>query len=151
MTWSWKFLLDVGWLSILLALFAYFWHVRRQLRRLHHWQKTTGHIKTFAWTTYGHRPWPKIEYEYEVDGQVHTGEAFFFDTIHNSPNTGQARQLAYQITEAYKARRDIDVYYNPTNPTQAVLDTAIPTKLSLILYLIASLICLHLIISIFAP
>jgi hypothetical protein len=47
---------------------------------------------------------------------------------------------------AYEEDADIDVFYNPNNPTQAALDITMPRKLNLIVGLLLALIILHLVV-----
>ena len=57
-----------------------------------------------------------------------------------------ARNMAYKVANAYKNNEDIDIYYNPDKPEEAVLDTSVPRKLNLILVFTVSLIIIHVVI-----
>ena len=145
---SWRSLLDLGWLLFLLLVLYYFWCARRVTLQTRTWSKTHGRVTQCAWVTYDHSLWPKIEYIYQVGDRDFTGEHFFIDTVHNDPSSVFARKLAYQVVSAYKKNEDIDVYFDPDNPENAVLDRTVPRKLNLILSFIVGLIVLHLVITI---
>lgn len=141
---AWNKMLDMGWLIFLVLLFVYFLKARHQIRKLRCWHETKGRIVSCEWTKKGHLLWPKVEYTYEVDGTVYTGEHIFLDTMHNSPSSQYARQVAYRVANAYKSDEVIDIFYDPENPSHAVLDRAFPYKVSLILVAIFALITLQL-------
>ena len=143
---SWQNLLDLGWLLFLLLVFWHFWRARQLTLQTKFWVKTRGRVTHCEWTICGHSIWPKINYSYQVGERDYTGEYFFLDTAHNDPNSKYARLIAYKAANAYKQNEDIDVYYDPDRPEQAVLDTTIPRKINLILGFIAVLIVLHVII-----
>lgn len=109
------------------------------------WLITKGRITSFEWTKAGPRLWPRIEYRYQVFDNDFQGEYLFLDTSHNNPNSKYARHVAYRAAMAYENDEEIDVYYNPNNPYQAVLDTTIPRKLNLIIALLLALIVFHLV------
>ena len=127
-------------------LFLYFWRARQLTQQTKLWFKTPGRIKHCEWTTYQNRIWPQIEYDYHVGDQVYTSEQFFIDTIHNNLHGSHARNLAFRIVSAYKEDEDIDVFYNPYHPEQAVLDTTVPWKLNLILGIIAAFFLVHMVV-----
>jgi hypothetical protein len=140
---NWHTFLDWTWLLFLLLVWGYFWQHRRLSAKTKHWKKTQGRITHCEWTTQGRHIWPKIEYIYDVDGQELRGEHLFLDTLHNTPESQYARQVAYKAASAYKQQTEISVYYNPEKPEQAVLDTTIPKKLTIILIFITLLILFH--------
>lgn len=146
---SWQGLLDVIWLLFLLLMLWHFWRDRQALKQAQFWLLTKGRITQFAWTREGHRLWPKISYTYQVFDKDFQGEYLFLDTSHNSPNSQYARKVAYRAAMAYEKDKDIDVYYNPNNPQQAVLDITMPRKLNIIIGLLLVLIVLHLAIVIY--
>ncbi|RMX01626.1 DUF3592 domain-containing protein [Legionella jordanis] len=129
-----------------MALLRYFWRDRQQLKKTKNWHATKGRITQFLWTQEGHRLWPKIQYSYRVYEQDYQGEHLFLDSSHNSPNSKYARHLAYRAAMAYEKDEEVDVFYNPDNPNEAVLDTTMPRKLNLIIVLLTFLILLHLLI-----
>lgn len=141
---AWRWLLDLGWLTVLVLLFRHFWQERKSLLKAHSWLKVKGHITHCEWTTIGHSAWPKIEYAYQINEQDLVGEHLFLDTAHNNPNSKYARQVAYKVAMAFKENEEIDIFYNPNHPEQSALDVTMPKKLDIILLLIGTLFCLHL-------
>jgi hypothetical protein len=138
--------LDLVWLFFLLFMLWHFWRARRFLAQTKFWLITKGRITRFEWTREGPRLWPKIQYTYQVFDKDFYGEYLFLDTSHNNPNSKYARKVAYRAAVAYEEDKDIDVFYNPNNPEQAVLDITIPHKLNLIIVLLVLLIILHLVV-----
>lgn len=143
---SWRGLLDLAWLFFLLFMLRYFWRNRQFLAQSKDWLITKGRITLFEWTQEGPRLWPKIQYTYQVFDKDFYGEYLFLDTSHNNPNSKYARKIAYRAAMAYEDDVDIDVFYNPNNPQQAVLDITMPRKLNLIIALLLILIILHLVV-----
>lgn len=141
----WKILVDVIWLLFLLVIFVYFWRARQLTQQTKYWVKTRGRITRIEWAVEGRSVWPKIEYIFQIDDHDVTGEYLFLDMVHNDPYSKYARNIAYKVAYAYKNNEDIDVYYNPDKPEEAVLDTTIPRKLNLILGFVILLIFLHLV------
>ncbi len=139
-------LLDLGWLIFLLFLLFYFWKTRKFIQRTTQWMKTKGKITRCEWTPKAHRLWPKIEYVFTVSEQEYTGESMFVDTSHRTYNNLYARKVAYQVAQAFKDNQDVEVFYNPDDPFEAVLDVTVPGKLNFILFLLGILICAHLVI-----
>ncbi len=136
-------ILDLGWLLFLTLLFAYFWRARKLTEQTKLWFKTQGRITYCELVPYEECLWPKIEYVYQVDNQEFTSQILFLDIAHNNLHGAHPRALAYRLVSAFKEDETIDVYYNPDNPEQAVLDTTIPWKLNMILGVIAALLLLH--------
>lgn len=61
--------------------------------------------------------YPRIQYEYEVDGQIYLAERIgFWNNAYNS----QAK--AETITNSYPVRKDVIVYYKKENPSEAFLE-----------------------------
>lgn len=139
-------LLDLAWLLFLLFMLRHFWRDRSALAQARSWLITKGRITSFEWTREGPRLWPRIEYSYQVFDKDFQGEYLFLDTAHNNPNSKYARKVAYKAAIAYENNAEIDVFYNPNNPHQAVLDITIPKKLNLIVALLIALIILHLVV-----
>ncbi len=129
-----------------MGLFVHFWRVRQMTRETKLWFKTQGYITECELVTYEHRLWPKIEYVYKVDDREFIGDVLFLDIAHINLHSAHARDVAYRAVNAYKQNDPIDVYYNPENPAQAVLDITIPWKLNLILGFIIGLLLLHMVI-----
>lgn len=140
---SWQTVLDFGWLVFLLFVFKQFWMSRQQTYQTQGWMKSAGRITTCEWITYQHVLWPKIEYVYQVGDRDFTGDRICCDTVHQLPTSAHMRRLAYQIAHAYQENQTIEVYYNPNHPEQSVLDTTIPRKLQIILWVLSILIVVH--------
>ena len=140
---SGRFVLDVAWLIFLLLMFYHFWQSRKVLIQAQSWLKVKGHISQCEWTRMGHSLWPKIEYSYQVNEKDLVGHYLFLDTLHNNPNSQYSRQLAYKVALAFKEQTEVDIYYNPNQPEQSVLDVTVPRKLNFILVFIVLLMALH--------
>jgi uncharacterized protein YxeA len=142
MTWLeiWRWVLDLGWLVILLILLRHFWRDRQSLVQARTWLQVKGRITSCELTKSGHSVWPKIEYTYEVYEKEMIGEHLFLDTTHNNPNSKYARHIAYKAALAFKEGEEVEVYYNPNHPGQSALDVTMPKKLTFILVLISILL-----------
>ena len=61
--------------------------------------------------------YPRVEYEYEVDGKMYQAERIgFWNNAYNS----QAK--AETITNSYPVGKELIVYYEKENPTKALLE-----------------------------
>jgi hypothetical protein len=60
---------------------------------------------------------PMIVYEYQVDGKVYRGQRYSFGTQVGTGFTG----IASRVVDRYPEGSAVDVYYNPENPSEAVL------------------------------
>jgi hypothetical protein len=146
---SGRWMLDIGWLTVLIILLLHFLRDRKALVQAQSWLKVKGHITSCEWVEQQHSIWPKIEYSYQVYDKDLVGEHLFLDTAHNNPYSKYSRRIAYKAAVAYKENAEIDVYYNPNNPQQSALDVTMPLKLNIILLLIASMLVIHIGIMIF--
>lgn len=140
---SWQGLTNIIWLIFLLAVFRYFWRQRQISSKACDWLITRGRITQLVWTKDGATIWPKIEYTYQIYDRDFTSDRFFFDTSHNSPYSKSCRNIAYRMAIAFENNEDIDVFYDPDNPLQAVLDVSIPSKLNVIINFLLLLIIAH--------
>jgi len=136
-------LLSAGWLLFLCLLWLYFFRQWHKLYRMKFWPITQGNITSFNLRAEGTLLWPDIEYRYLVDGEEYVSAYLFADTTHNTPGSQYSRRLAHRIAVAYQTGEAVDVYYNPTEPEQAVLDVRIPGKLKFIIILLSALIVLE--------
>lgn len=143
---TWQTMADLAWLTLLILLFRHFFKERKALLKARTWFLTKGRITRFTWTKDGKHLWPKIEYTYQAYNQDFVGEYFFLDTAHNNPNSSYSRHVAYRAAVAFEKDEDIDVFYNPNDPRQAVLDIRIPSKLNFIIFLLILFIVVHLIV-----
>ncbi len=136
--------IDLLFLVFLMLTLRYFWKERSFLCQTQHWLKTKGHMIQFKLTNKENRYWPKIAYTYQVFGKTFTGHALFLDTTHNSPASRYSRRVAYQAALAYERNTEIEIYYNPNDPGQCVLDITIPRKLNAIIATLILIICVQL-------
>lgn len=61
---------------------------------------------------------PIMEYQYTVDGKAYTGRSFTFRKV--SVN----EKLAGRIRETFAPGAEVNVFYNPADPRDAVLNTS---------------------------
>lgn len=137
---SWQTMLDFGWLIFLLFVFRQCWISRQYTHQTQRWHKTMGHITKCEWKICQHVLWPTIEYVYQVGDKDFTNDHICRDTLHQSPTSAHMRRLAYQIANAFQHNQNLDVYYDPNHPEQSVLDTTIPRKLQMIVFVLGILI-----------
>lgn len=140
---SWQRLLDFCWLFFLLFVLQYFWFKRQAFVRAQKWIKTKGQVTQCEWTKYGYQLWPKIEYLYQVGEIDLSSNDLFLEEGYQDFSSVAARNLAYHLVEAYNQHETIDVYYNPQNPQQAVLDITIPRRLNFVLIFLSALTLIH--------
>lgn len=65
-------------------------------------------------TTYS----PVINYEYIVDDQVYTGDRIYYGLTMKY----NRHQEAAKALQAYPTNSEVEIYYNPADPSEAVLD-----------------------------
>lgn len=120
--WAGSFRL-AGWVFLGLALLLT-WGVYRQFstaQNSKNWPFVTGQVTEFE---IRNRPADnsliaRIRYTYTVEGSSYTGTRFTLD----NGETG-IRQVARRL-DAYPQGHTITVYYNPDNPSQAVLEPGV--------------------------
>ncbi len=61
---------------------------------------------------------PRVEYTYEVAGQSYTGSKVGFGAVLGHSSTGPAQA----VTARYPVQAPVQVFYNPANPSEAVLE-----------------------------
>lgn len=142
----WELTINLIWLLVLVAAFIYFLREYKLLAQPRSWLITKGRVISCEWSHAGPRLWPSIRYRFSVFEREYEGDYLFLDTSHNSPMSAYARQIAYKAAVAFQNNQEIDVYYNPNNPNQAVLDIAIPFKIYLIIGGLAALVIIQLIV-----
>jgi len=59
---------------------------------------------------------PKVTYEYQVNGQKYIGDGIGFG------NATYGKQKADNIAAAYPQGSQVDIHYNPADPSKAVLE-----------------------------
>ncbi|HVF72946.1 MAG TPA: DUF3592 domain-containing protein [Chthoniobacterales bacterium] len=85
------------------------------------WPSTPGKITSSQLMAGGTRskPWykPQVTYTFAVNGQAYTGENVFFGNARsNSSGKPQA------VVDRYREGAEVEVFYNPHQPQQAVLE-----------------------------
>ena len=107
--------------------------ILREAREAKGWTKVQGRIINTTVRTYSpvgttrqervrlRTYFPEITYTWTVDGQVHTGDRYALGEGH--PDY-QEREEARKAAAAFPAGQNIDVFYNPKDPSSAVLDPA---------------------------
>jgi len=146
---NWQSLLDICWLLVLCLLLRNFYKDFQLLKLTKSWLMTKGKVDTFDLIQQGSTYWPKISYSYQVNDQEFKGNYLFLDTSLNTPYSGYSRRLAYKVANAFKEGKEVDVFYDPSSPDLAVLDTSIPRKLYAILIGLSGLIGLHIILIVY--
>ena len=66
--------------------------------------------------------YPSIAYRWEVDGQTYSGSRYRLGTTHDKFNE---REDAVAAAVKYRNGAPITVYYDPKNPSEAVLDNSL--------------------------
>lgn len=123
--WAGSFRL-AGWafLGLSLLLTWGFYQQFSTAQNSKNWPFVTGEVLEFD---VRNRPADKsvyasIRYSYKVDGNTYTGNRF---TLENGEPA--VRQVARRL-DAYPEGHTVTVYYNPDNPSQAVLEPGVSTN-----------------------
>lgn len=92
------------------------------------WPRTRGWVETSRvqrFSRTGGRVEPRLElsYSYTVDGQTYEGRRVRLP----APIPKMLRDGPQQITGRYPAGLEVDVYYDPQDPSRAVLERGAPT------------------------
>jgi hypothetical protein len=127
---------DILGFLFLLAIFAvFFWFVDVRFSRVLVVQYETRHFSSVEgevlsgtvtqWTgskgtVHYH---PSLTYRYQVSGQIYLGKRYRYDGHPSFYNEDAARQ----IVDAHPKGSEIEVYYNPDNPTDTVLSQGLDT------------------------
>lgn len=97
---------------------------RRGVEKAANWSSTMGTV-TFSTIEYrrsgnsGSSAYPVVHYTYQVMGQLHQGRK-----IMPGPETGGS--WAHKVVQRYPAGAQVMVYYDPNNPSDAVLERGMP-------------------------
>ena len=98
-------------------LFAAMLYVRYSINAVKDWPSTPGTItESRAITNYSRKGQPWISYKYEVNGKKHTGYGITPGAEINDP------AFAREVLTRFPKGAEVTVYYNPKNPSSAVLD-----------------------------
>lgn len=144
---NWQIIADLIWLFFLLFLMGSLLRNLRTLRRKKKlWQKTHGRITQVEWVEIGHSLWPEVTYQFEVLNQEYVGDRYFFTEAHQSLHAQNARDFAYKIVQNFTSEDTIDVYYDPIDPHQSVLNPQAKGRLGLFIGLLSLLLGTHLLV-----
>jgi len=85
---------------------------------------TSSHVSKKTYKDSDHRTrttfYPKVVYQYQVDGRRHTNSRINF-----GGETGSMKWLAQRAVDRYPAGKTVKVSYNPQDPTYSVLEAGI--------------------------
>jgi hypothetical protein len=133
-------------IALFLLLFAL--SARRKVRRSQSWEQTLGTVlfsmvETRRGSSGGGGTttsyYPKIVYEYRVMGQVYHGDRFNLGEV----GLGSYNRVAATVAE-YPVGKHIEVFFNPDNPVEAVLQRKAPSSnllIFIVVVILASLGC----------
>jgi len=108
--------------------------MRRRMAAVRQWPSTMGTVNTSylerrSSTDGGSTNYPVVQYSYQVGGQTYNGMK-----IAPGPEVGGTG--AGKVVARYPAGAQVMVFYNPQNPSDAVLETKAPAQWILWLILI---------------
>jgi hypothetical protein len=120
--------LILGGLLLLLVVVLGFPMIRnrRQVNATRHWRMTTGQV-LFSTASVGATSsgravvYPHVVYTYEVNGRLYQSERLY-------PAGGVGGSPAMTTVARYPAGKQVTVYYNPDDPTEAVLERRAPAN-----------------------
>src|SRR5215207_470284 len=135
-----ELLLIVGIISFVLIILnvvflAIIFFMRRRMATVSQWPSTMGTVnasyleRRHSSSDSGSTNYPVVQYSYQVGGQPYQGMK-----IAPGPEVGGTG--AGKVVERYPAGAQVMVFYNPQNPSDAVLETKAPAQWILWLILI---------------
>lgn len=68
--------------------------------------------------------WPRVSYRYSVNGREYTSDSVEVEDVGN----GNTDRFAWQVVQRYPAGKHVKVYYDPRDPSIAVLEPGIPNN-----------------------
>jgi hypothetical protein len=68
--------------------------------------------------------YPKIRYQYEVDGKIYTGDRISFSAVEG----GEKKSESQAVVNRYPSGQRVIVYYDPKHPNKAVLERGLIWK-----------------------
>lgn len=100
--------------------------MRRKMAAVSQWPSTMGtvtssYLEQRHSSDSGYTNYPVVEYSYQVGGQSHQGMK-----IAPGPEVGGTG--AGKVVARYPAGAQVMVFYNPQNPSEAVLETKAPAQ-----------------------
>ena len=134
-----EFLLTVGIIGfVLLILNAVFlgiiFFMRRKMAAVSQWPSTMGtvnasYLERRSSSEGGSTNYPVVQYSYQIGGQLYQGAKL-------APGPEVGGTGAGKVVERYPAGAQVMVFYNPQNPSEAVLERKAPAQWLLWLLLV---------------
>ncbi|MGE5251014.1 MAG: DUF3592 domain-containing protein [Bacteroidota bacterium] len=124
-------LITVGLMGLFLAvinavLLITLLSMRRKMSQVSGWPSTRGVVMTSALesrasTEGGYLNYPVVRYSYQVGAQAFQGTRIALGPEVGGPG-------ARHVIERYPAGSPVDVYYNPSDPADALLEKSVPAQ-----------------------
>ena len=126
----------IGFVFLILNVIflAVLFFTRRRMAAVRQWPSTMGTVNTSylerrSSSEGGYTNYPVVHYFYQVSGQAHQGTKI-------APGMEVGGTGAGKVVARYPAGAQVMVFYNPQNPSDAVLETKAPAQWILWLLLI---------------
>ena len=126
----------IGFVFLILnvVFLAVLFFTRRRMAAVRQWPSTMGTVNTSylerrSSSEGGYTNYPVVHYFYQVSGQAHQGTKI-------APGMEVGGTGAGKVVARYPAGAQVMVFYNPQNPSDAVLETKAPAQWILWLLLI---------------
>ena len=126
----------IGFVFLILNVIflAILFFTRRRMAAVRQWPSTMGTVNTSylerrSSSEGGYTNYPVVHYSYQVSGQAHQGTKI-------APGMEVGGTGAGKVVARYPAGAQVMVFYNPQNPSDAVLETKAPAQWILWLLLI---------------
>jgi hypothetical protein len=126
----------IGFVFLILNVIflAVLFFTRRRMAAVRQWPSTMGTVNTSylerrSSSEGGYTNYPVVHYSYQVSGQAHQGTKI-------APGMEVGGTGAGKVVARYPAGAQVMVFYNPQNPSDAVLETKAPAQWILWLLLI---------------
>jgi hypothetical protein len=119
-------------LNVIFLVIIFF--MRRKMAAVRQWPSTMGTVNASyldrrSSSEGGYTNYPVVHYSYQVSGQAHQGTKI-------APGMEVGGTGAGKVVARYPAGAQVMVFYNPQNPSEAVLETRAPAQWILWLILI---------------
>jgi hypothetical protein len=119
-------------LNVIFLVIIFF--MRRKMAAVRQWPSTMGTVNASyldrrSSSEGGYTNYPVVHYSYQVSGQAHQGTKI-------APGMEVGGTGAGKVVARYPAGAQVMVFYNPQNPSEAVLETKAPAQWILWLILI---------------
>jgi hypothetical protein len=126
----------IGFVFLILNVIflAILFFMRRRMAAVSQWPSTMGtvnasHLERRSSSEGGYTNYPVVQYAYQVSGQAYQGTKI-------APGMEVGGTGAGKVVARYPAGARVMVFYNPENPSDAVLETKAPAQWILWLILI---------------